>query len=147
LQDKVTIKVKKLHKDSQLPAMATNEAACFDIYAYEPAVVVAGKVTPVKCGIAVEIPDGYFIDVRPRSGLSKIVGISNAPGTIDSDYRGELIILLQMNDTLHSAFKRIVKGDRIAQIRVEKIINTNFIEVPELSDTKRGIGGFGSTGE
>jgi dUTP pyrophosphatase len=85
--------------------------------------------------------------VRPRSGLSKIVGISNAPGTIDSDYRGELIILMQMNETLHSTFKRIVKGERIAQIRVEKVIDTNFIEVPELSETKRGTGGFGSTGK
>lgn len=147
MQDKVTIKVKKLHSDSQLPTMATNGAACFDIYAYEPAVIVAGKVTPVNCGIAVEIPDGYFIDVRPRSGLSKIVGIANAPGTIDSDYRGELIVLMQMNETLHSTFKRIVKGDRIAQIRVERVIDTNFIEVPELSVTERGTGGFGSTGK
>ena len=147
MQDKVTIKVKKLHKDSQLPTMSTGGAACFDIYAYEPAAIVAGKVTPVKCGIAVEIPDGYFIDVRPRSGLSKTIGIANAPGTIDSDYRGELIVLLQMNETLHSTFKRIVKGDRIAQIRVERIMDTNFMEVTELSNTKRGTGGFGSTGE
>ena len=146
MQDKITIKIKKLHKDSQLPTRATDKAACFDVYAYEPAAITAGAVIPVKCGIAVEIPDGYFIDIRPRSGLSKTVGIANAPGTIDSDYRGELIVLLQLNDTIQGSFKRIVKGDRIAQMRVEKIIDSELIECQELSTTKRGTKGFGSTG-
>lgn len=147
MQDKVIIKVKKLHKDSQLPTRATGGAACFDVYAYEPAAITAGAVIPIRCGIAVEIPEGYFIDIRPRSGLSKTVGIANAPGTIDSDYRGELIVLLQLNDTIQSSFKRIVKGDRIAQMRVEKIIDTELIETKELSATERGHKGFGSTGQ
>jgi dUTP pyrophosphatase len=145
--EKVTIKVKSLSPDAIIPTKGTEFAACYDLYANESVSIASGKVTPVKCGIAVELPDGYFLDIRPRSGLSKIVGIANAPGTIDSDYRGEVIILLYLHNTLDSNFHKIVKGERIAQFRVEKVWDTELVVSDKLSDTKRGEKGFGSTGK
>jgi dUTP pyrophosphatase len=144
--EKIQVKVHKLHADAKLPIKSTEYAACFDVYAYETATILPNMVAPVKCGIALEIPIGYFVDIRPRSGMSKFAGIANSPGTVDSDYRGELIILLHLMDNSNQSFKRIKKGDRIAQIRIEKDWETEFVEVHELSKTNRGARGFGSTG-
>lgn len=98
----------------------------------------------IPTGLAFEIPWGYGLDIRPRSGLaSSGLIIPNAPGTLDSDYRGELMILCR--NLLASPFL-IPKGDRVAQIRLFRTTELDFEEVEELSETERGTGGFGSTG-
>jgi len=144
----IQIKVKKLHPDAKLPTRGSEEAACWDIYALEDTLINTRVAIPVRTGLAVEIPKGFFLDARPRSGLSgKGIIVKNSPGTIDSDYRGEILVLLQM--TLHTwnGNELIKKGDRIVQVRLEKVLDTEFVEVEELSSTKRGTGGFGSTGD
>lgn len=144
----IQIKVKKLHPEAQLPTRGSEDSACWDVYCLEDTLINTRSVTLVRTGLAFEIPKDFFIDVRPRSGLSKTgVVIKNSPGTIDSDYRGELLVLLQMTLSTWNGNHRISKGDRIAQIRLEKVLDIEFIEVEELSDTKRGTGGFGSTGD
>ncbi|MDH5404134.1 MAG: dUTP diphosphatase, partial [Candidatus Heimdallarchaeota archaeon] len=98
----------------------------------------------VRHGISIELPEGYFAEIRPRSGLSsKGITIANAPGTIDPQYRGELMTLLRNNTNKNYL---VNKGDRVSQIRIQKIYQTKFIEVSELSETTRGESGFGSTG-
>jgi dUTP pyrophosphatase len=137
------VKVKKLHPNAKLPTRGSEEAACWDLYAYS--VEKDGWILKVHTGLIMEIPKGYFLDIRPRSGLSlKGLRILNSPGTIDSDYRGEIIALVTIPYVgLKLPFE---VGDRVAQIRLEKVIPTEFKEVKVLSGTKRGEGGFGSTG-
>ena len=140
----MVVKVKKLHKDAKLPTKGSEESACWDLYAYS--IEKDGWILKVHTGLAVEIPEGFFLDIRPRSGLSLTgLKILNSPGTIDSDYRGEVIALISVPDpNLRLPFK---EGDRIAQVRLEKVWPTQFKEVEDLSSTKRGAGGFGSTGD
>ena len=142
---KVTIRVKKLHPDAKLPTKATDGSACWDVYSLQDISLNYPQVTDIPTGLQFEIPRGYFLDIRPRSGLAfrYTVTIINSPGTLDSDYRGELRVGLIKHTNEKNEVK---KGDRIAQIRVERIWDTEFVEVEELSDTLRGTGGFGSTG-
>lgn len=143
------VKVKKLHPEAKLPTQGSEEAACWDIYALEDTYIDEYRTTLVSTGLSLEVPEGYFLDIRPRSGLSSKVVISNSPGTLDSDYRGELKVATRAVVgawPLGGDFPRIKKGDRIAQIRLEKVWPIQFKEVDELSSTKRGTGGFGSTG-
>lgn len=131
--------------DLPLPGYATSGAAGMDIRAAHSAVIWPGDpVTPIQTGFRIELPPNIEAQVRPRSGLaSKGIAIANAPGTIDPDYRGELIVLL-IN---HSAsLFQINRGDRIAQLVFAPVLHLQPIEVESLSETERGERGFGSTG-
>mgnify|MGYP002780580023 CR=1 FL=1 len=128
-----------------LPAYATPGAAGMDVVAAEDLDLAPGQRHAVATGFKVAIPDGYEIQVRPRSGLALKHGISvpNTPGTIDSDYRGELkIIVINLGQ---ESFP-IRRGERIAQIVPAAVTQANWEEVAELSETGRGAGAFGSTG-
>ena len=128
-----------------LPSYATPGAAGMDVVAAEDLDLMPGQRHAVASGFKVAIPHGYEIQVRPRSGLAFKHGISvpNTPGTIDSDYRGELKILLINHGDEPFAIRR---GDRIAQLVPAAVTLAAFDEVDELCDTERGAGGFGSTG-
>ena len=129
-----------------LPSYATPGAAGMDVVAAEDCDLAPGHRHAVATGFRVAIPDGYEIQVRPRSGLAFKHGISvpNTPGTIDSDYRGELKILLINHGPEPFAIRR---GDRIAQLVPAAVNLAAFDEVAQLDDTQRGEGGFGSTGQ
>ena len=144
---KVDIRVKRLDHGAGLPmpAYATSGAAGMDICAAESLTLRAGKRHAVATGFAFAIPDGYEVQVRPRSGLALKHGITclNTPGTIDSDYRGEVkVILANLGDEDFV----INTGDRIAQIVLAPVTQGVMVEVDALDDTERGTGGFGSTG-
>ena len=128
------------NKGAVVPCYKTAGAAGADVCA-----LLGDKVVLKPGGLFFEIPQGYEIQVRPRSGLAAKNGVTvlNTPGTIDSDYRGELkVILINLGD---SDFE-ISSGDRIAQIVVAPVTLGNFIQVESISETERGTGGFGSTG-
>ena len=129
-----------------LPARATEGDAGLDLHAVEPALIGPGERAAVGTGIAVEIPSGHAGLVLPRSGLALRHGIAlvNAPGLIDSGYRGEIRILLLNTDAEHPF--ELEPGQRIAQLLVVPFAGLEAVEAVELSDTHRGAGGFGSTG-
>ncbi|MGA1806004.1 MULTISPECIES: dUTP diphosphatase [Sphingobium] len=143
----IDIQLKRLPhgEDLPVPAYATAHAAGMDVVSAEEIILNPGDRHPVATGFALAIPEGYEIQVRPRSGLALKHGISvpNAPGTIDADYRGELKILLINHGADPFPIKR---GDRIAQLVVAPVQLASFVEVDMLDDTVRGQGGFGSTG-
>ncbi len=145
---KTQIEIKKLHPDAIFPEYMTELAAGLDICALleQSLFLEPGQRCLVPTGLAFAIPAGYEIQVRPRSGLAIKHGIAlvNSPGTIDADYRGEVSIIL-INHGLESF--TINSGDRIAQLVVAPVSQADLVEVSELSDTKRGVGGFGHTGE
>lgn len=140
------LKFKRLTATAKLPIYATPGAAGMDLYADEAMFMPSGARSLVRTSLAVEIPEGYELQCRPRSGLAARHGITvlNSPGTIDSDYRGEIkVILYNSSRDEHQIFR----GDRIAQLVLAKVEKLPIIEVEELSDTQRGgEGGFGSTG-
>jgi dUTP pyrophosphatase len=140
------LKVKKLNKDAIIPAYQSEEAAGFDLHSIEDVILKPDERKLIKTGLAFEIEKGFEVQIRPRSGLAYKYGITvlNSPGTIDSDYRGDIKVLLI---NLGEKDFEIKKGDRIAQAVVAPVVQAEFIEVEELSDTKRGSGGFGSTGK
>jgi dUTP pyrophosphatase len=151
MSEKVIVKIKRLSEefaDIELPSYSTSGSAGMDIRAAvnEDIVLRAGEITLVPTNLSVEIPAGYEIQVRPRSGLAikNGIGILNSPGTIDSDYRGEVKIIL-MNFSKED-FK-ISRGDRIAQIVLSKVYLADFEETNDLKDSQRGEGGFGHTGK
>ena len=128
-----------------LPSYATPGAAGLDVVAAEDLDLQPGKRHAVATGFCVAIPEGFEIQVRPRSGLAFKHGITvpNTPGTIDSDYRGELKVLLINHGSEPFPIRR---GERIAQLVPAVVTQARFEEVTELCDTERGQGGFGSTG-
>jgi len=140
------LKIKKLDSNAIIPAYQTELSAGFDLHSIEDYVIKPMERKLIKTGLAFEIEEGYEIQIRPRSGLAFKHGITvlNSPGTIDADYRGEIMVLLI---NLGEREFEIKKGDRIAQAVVSPVIQAEFIEVEKLSDTKRGRGGFGSTGK
>lgn len=143
----VPVRVKRLPHGQglELPRYATDGAAGMDVLSAEDVVLEPGARHAVSTGLAMAIPENYEIQVRPRSGLALKNGISvpNTPGTIDSDYRGELkVILINFGA---EAFA-ISRGDRIAQIVLAPVTRAGWHEVEELDETERGAGGFGSTG-
>lgn len=151
----VNLKIKKLREDAILPTYGHLGDACFDLYAVEDTILYAFSACMVHTGLVVEIPVGWEMQVRPRSGLATAgVLIPNSPCTIDSGYRGEIMTpLLFIPDrqkvapvAMFGAYTRITKGQRYAQATLKPIYVTNFVEVEELTDTERGDGGFGSTG-
>lgn len=140
--------VNKLNNDSIVPTKGSEYAAGLDLYAYIESGSVdipAGATVKIGTGIAAEIPVGCFGGVFARSGLAAKRGLrpSNCVGVVDSDYRGEIIVAIH-NDS--DKCETIHNGDRIAQLVIMPYINVSLQEVEELSDTKRGAGGFGSTG-
>ena len=135
------------NKGAVVPCYKTAGAAGADVCALlgDKVVLKPGERTILPTGLFFEIPQGYEIQVRPRSGLAAKNGVTvlNTPGTIDSDYPGELkVILINLGD---SDFE-VSSGDRIAQIVVAPVTLGNFIQVESISETERGTGGFGSTG-
>ena len=143
----IDIRFKRLpHGDGlPLPAYATAGAAGMDVVAAEELTLVPGARHPVATGFAIAIPQGYEVQVRPRSGLALKHGVTclNTPGTIDSDYRGEVKVILV---NLGSEPFPIRPGDRIAQLIPAPVLRATLSEVSELDETARGGGGFGSTG-
>jgi dUTP pyrophosphatase len=128
-----------------LPTYATTGAAGMDVVAAEDLILAPGARHAVATGFAMAIPEGFEVQVRPRSGLALKHGITclNTPGTIDSDYRGEVkVILANLGDTPFA----IARGDRIAQLVPAPVQRAALVEVESLDDTQRGSGGFGSTG-
>jgi dUTP pyrophosphatase len=128
-----------------LPAYATDGAAGMDVLAAEDVVLAPGARHAVATGLALAIPPGFEVQVRPRSGLALKHGITvpNTPGTIDSDYRGELKVILINHGAEPFEVRR---GDRIAQLVLAPVTRAAWLEVDELDETARGEGGFGSTG-
>jgi dUTP pyrophosphatase len=143
----VPVRVKRLPHGQglDLPVYATNGAAGMDVVAAEDITIAPGARHAVATGLALAIPPGFEIQVRPRSGLALKHGITvaNAPGTVDADYRGEVkVILVNLSEDNFT----IERGDRIAQVVVSPVTLASWAEVEELDDTERGSGGFGSTG-
>ena len=147
MTDPVGVQIKRLPHGEGLspPAYATQDAAGMDVLAAEDVTLALGGRHAVATGFALAIPEGYEIQVRPRSGLALKHGISlaNTPGTIDADYRGELKIILI---NLGAEAFHVARGDRIAQLVLAPVVQATWHEVAELDDTARGAGGFGSTG-
>jgi dUTP pyrophosphatase len=143
----IEIEVKRLPNGEglPLPSYASEGAAGLDVVAAESLSLAPGARHAVATGFAVAIPPGYEIQVRPRSGLALKHGITclNTPGTIDSDYRGEVKVILA---NLGSEAFAIGRGERIAQLVPAPVPRAAFTEVAELDETGRGVGGFGSTG-
>lgn len=172
----VPVKIKRLHPDAVIPRYAHELDAGFDLVAIEDVIISPGESAKVRTGLAMALPPGYELQVRPRSGVcSKTkLRVSNAPGTIDAGYRGEICVLLDNTELpaydhdggylyITSGAKTIDgkvisqerhilgayiirKGDRIAQGVLAEVPIAVFEEVEELDETERGAGGFGSTG-
>jgi dUTP pyrophosphatase len=143
-RERIKVQIKKLNEDAIIPQYAHKTDAGCDVYAVEETVIKPHTTVLVKTGIAVAIPGGYEIQVRPRSGLSLKTNlrVANAPGTIDSDYRGEVCVIMSNIGNLTETIK---KGDKIAQLIIAPVPMIEWNEVDELDDTERGEGGFGST--
>jgi len=149
--DSVVIAVRRVRAESQplsLPQYMTPGAAGMDLLAdiSEPVEVVPGARTLIPTGLAVEIPAGFEAQIRPRSGLALRHGITllNSPGTIDSDYRGEIqVLVINLGDQPYT----VRRGERIAQMIVAPVVHAAWREDAALSDSIRGTGGFGHTDE
>jgi dUTP pyrophosphatase len=142
------IKFKRLgHGDGlDIPSYQTAGSSGMDICSALTTTIAPGGGLIVPTGFAVEVPHGYEVQVRSRSGLARQgIFVTNSPGTIDSDYRGEIGILLSNLDPARAY--QIRRGDRIAQLVVTKVEHPKVLEVQDLTETKRGDGGFGSTGK
>ena len=143
----ITIKLTRLTHGEGLPfpAYATEGAAGLDVVTAQDLSLRPGERLAVPTGFAIEIPPGYEVQVRPRSGLALKHGITclNTPGTIDSDYRGEVkVILVNLGQEIFT----VRRGERIAQLVPAPVLRASFEEVSQLSGSERGAGGFGSTG-
>jgi len=142
------LKVKKLTEEATIPSYATSGSAAFDIASCEQVTILPGTTVKVRTGLSFEIPEGYELEIRPRSGLSynSKIRLSNSPGTIDSDYRGEVHFIL---DNLMTKFPNpytIMIGQRLGQGIIRKVDQVEFEEVTDLTETERGDKGFGSSG-
>lgn len=138
------IKIKKLHPGAKMPHRGTADAAGFDLYATQSVTLRNGVPEMVPTGLAFEIPKGYVGVVYSRSSSAKS-GLIITPLLVDADYRGEVFVLVN-NLTHNDAPREILAGDRVAQIRIERLVDTEYEWAEELSETERGSGGYGSTG-
>jgi len=142
------IQIKKLSNSVSIPKYETPGSSGMDVAAHieDNIIINPGEKALVSTGLSISIPAGYEVQIRPRSGLAakKSITVLNSPGTIDADYRGEIkVILINLGKE-----KFVVKnGERIAQMVVCPVIQASLDEVKELSDTARGVDGFGSTGD
>lgn len=147
--NKIPIKIKRLNQgnDLPLPAYESKGSSGMDIRAdvKAPILLNPGEIKLIPTGFALSVPLGYEVQIRPRSGLALKhgVGLVNSPGTIDSDYRGEVGIIMTNWGPEPFAIKR---GDRIAQMIISRVFQADLVETDDLDDTSRGQGGFGHTG-
>ena len=141
----MNIKIKRLREDARLPEYAHDGDAGMDVFSCEDVEIKPGERKLISTGLGFELPDGFEIQVRPKSGLSLKHGIMNlnTPGTLDPGYRGELKVILYNSDNEKYNIK---KGDKIAQLVLARFETAEIEEVDELNDSERGEGGFGSTG-
>lgn len=146
MQDNVEILVRRLDPEVPLPAYAHPGDAGADLTTTVDVHLAPGERAVVPTGIAVALPDGYVALVHPRSGLAARCGVSivNAPGTVDAGYRGEIKVVLVNLDPAEPVTLR--RGDRIAQLVVQRFERAGFVEVDRLPESARGEGGYGSTG-
>lgn len=168
----LSVKIKRLHPDAVIPQYAHEGDAGFDLVAAADVIIEPGETALIPTGIAVELPPGYELQVRPRSGIILRTKLRVQLGTVDSNYRGEIGVIVDnafsvdeedrhdfyneiltiSGDTVRVDDKKpygtyiIRKGNRIAQAVIAPVVTANFVEVDELSDTARGESGFGSTG-
>lgn len=140
----MTLKVKKLSPDAQLPTRGSEGAAGYDIQSIESCVVLPGKRTVVSTGLSFELPSGVYGRIAPRSGLAVKHGIQVGAGVVDSDYRGEVKVVLFNHDVNPYVIK---PGYRIAQLILERCETPEVEEIVDATVTQRGEGGFGSTGQ
>ena len=140
------LQIKKLHPDAVLPAYQKPGDAGFDLYCVEDVFVPCQRRVLLPTGLAVAVPEGYELQIRMRSGaaLKTTLLVPNAPGTIDSGYRGEIKIMVMNTSTQIDHTVR--RGERIAQAVLAPVAHADFVEVDELPESERGEGGFGSTG-
>jgi len=145
----ITVRVRRLegNEDILIPAYESEGSSGMDLRAavMEPVLLKQGEIRLIPTGLAVSIPPGYEAQIRPRSGLALRhgIGMVNSPGTIDSDYRGEIgIILINWGAEPFT----VRRGDRIAQMVITRVFRADLVEVNDLDDTRRGQGGFGHTG-
>ncbi|MDQ3913736.1 MAG: dUTP diphosphatase [Actinomycetota bacterium] len=140
------VRVRRLDRDLPMPGYARRGDAGMDLYAAEPAVLKPGERAAVRTGLAVEIPRGYAGFVHARSGRALREGLAlvNAPGLIDSGYRGEIKVIVVNLDPYEPV--HVERGDKIAQLVVQPVAEVELEEVGDLETTERGAGGFGSTG-
>ena len=141
----MVIQLKRLRESAKMPTYGSDGAACFDLYAAEDVDIRSGGTTKVPLGFAIGIERDHEVTIRPRSGLSLKTGIriANSPGTIDSDYTGEVSVIL---DNIGDEIYHVKSGDRIAQGKLQRVERSSFVFVSNLSPSDRGNGGFGSTG-
>lgn len=166
----MNLAIKKVHPDAALPKYAKQGDSGFDLVAVEDVIIEPGETKSVKTGLAFDIPEGYEIQVRPRSGITLKTKLRVQLGTVDSNYRGEVgVIVDNTHESVHvtmpvhfctgidgelkeidenTVFNSYIirKGDRIAQAILAPVTTANFIEVQELSESIRGTNGYGSTG-
>lgn len=142
----VQVPLSRLDPEVPLPRYAKPGDAGADLVTTTDAVIAPGERVVLGTGIAIALPVGYAAFVHPRSGLAARAGLSlvNAPGTIDAGYRGEIKVCLINHDPKEPI--KLVRGDRIAQLIVQRVEQAEFVEVGELDDSERGDGGYGSTG-
>lgn len=140
------VKIKKLTSDAVIPTYATPGSACFDISTTTTGIIPANHTAVLHTGLAFEIPQDHVMLVFSRSGhgFKRDVRLSNCVGVIDSDYRGELLVKMRTDGYFNMP---VESGDRIAQGMIIPVQQVAFLEEEELSDTSRGTGGFGSTGQ
>lgn len=143
---KVRVALRKLAPDLPLPSYAHPGDAGADLMAAQEVELAPGERALVPTGVAIALPPGYVGLVHPRSGLAARLGVTvlNAPGTVDAGYRGEIMVILVNHDRHHPV--RIARGDRIAQLVIQRVEEADFDVVQELPDSRRGTGGHGSTG-
>jgi dUTP pyrophosphatase len=139
------IKIKKLSNNAVVPQYQSKGAAGFDFHTISHGSILPGGTVLIPTGLSMEIPRGYELQVRPRSGMSAKtkIRICNSPGTIDSDYRGEIKIIMENIGTTEFKY---AEGERIAQGVITEVYQAEFELAEELNDTERGTGAFGSTG-
>ena len=142
----VVIEVQQIDPDLPLPSYAHPGDAGADLYTAEDAEIAPGERKLVRTGVAIQLPEGYVGLVHPRSGLAVKKGLTvlNAPGTVDAGYRGEILVNLINHDPRNIA--KVLRGERIAQLVVQRVERAHFHGVEKLSDSARGAGGHGSTG-
>ncbi|PEC81622.1 dUTP diphosphatase [Bacillus cereus] len=141
-------KIKRV-RDVELPRYAKPGDSGFDLVAAEDTIIWPGETKVVQTGLAFEIPPGYELQVRPRSGMTRNTKLRVVLGTVDSGYRGEVGVLVDNIESVKGKLmssQLIEKGTRIAQGVIAPVVTAHFVEVDELSDSERGKGGFGSTG-
>jgi dUTP pyrophosphatase len=146
--EKMKVQIKKLSPDAVIPEYKTSGASGFDLVALEDIEILPGETKMIKTGLAFSVPEGFELQVRPRSGtsLKTPLRVANSPGTVDSDYRGECCVIMT-NTSKMLITQCIKKGDRVAQGVICPVVRAEFEVVEDLSETVRGAGGFGSTGK